>query len=386
MTSPDDAKTRAAWDRFVAGGGLARDQLREHVYRAWQRCVAQGVNPRAMTPSALSPVERDDLLSRERDLLDAARPYMRALSRAAGEDPHAAMLGDRDGVVLDVVGPDGHAAVPGLPGPGTLLSEACAGANGIGTPLAEGAYVDLVGPEHFIEGFHAYTCQGLPLRAGDGATVGVLGLAVLRIQTAQRIREVLICAANGIAAELVARRLRREASELCASGAASGPLLERLRQDIVQLQATARLKLEKAARLAPEQGPEEVTALLLASNQLAAEFARSSVRWRELASDEPGSLLPVDLSARVGELRGLLATELAIRGIELALDAGEPILVIADPSELGRAVLRALLQALEAADRSGPRSGPIAVRVERRGERGAVLVGGEPLVSYPLTS
>src|SRR5512134_2752194 len=173
------ASTREAWRKYVSTGALNPGALRPAVFRAWERCHDFGTSPRQPQAESLSSDATQRLLDSRAGILAAARPYMAALSRAAGSDRHAAMLGDRSGVVLDIVGDEQtvHGPEP-FPGPGALLAEEVSGANGIGTPLAGAEYVELVGPEHFIGGFHVVTCQGGPVRAPEGAVTGVISTSV----------------------------------------------------------------------------------------------------------------------------------------------------------------------------------------------------------------
>src|SRR5262249_23111266 len=171
----------------------------------WVRCQQQGTNPQAMVSTKLTSTETEALIREKAGLIEAARPYLHALSHAAGREPHAALLSDQRGVVLDIVGDEqtlaeqraGH-----FPGPGVVMLESEAGSNGIGTALAENDYVEVIGPEHFVQRLRSFTCQGLPLRGPAADVAGALAISVQSLAVADRLREILFCAANGIQAEL----------------------------------------------------------------------------------------------------------------------------------------------------------------------------------------
>jgi sigma-54 dependent transcriptional regulator, acetoin dehydrogenase operon transcriptional activator AcoR len=147
-----------AHEQYVSIGKLSPALLREPVFRAWERSHLQGASALRAKAIQLEPLETERLLESKKEIILAAQPYLRALSKAAGSVPHAAMLGDAQAIVLDVKGDEQTVHGPvSVPGPGSLLDEGACGANGIGTPLAEGAYAELVGPEHFIGGFHPFT-------------------------------------------------------------------------------------------------------------------------------------------------------------------------------------------------------------------------------------
>ncbi len=359
--------------RYLSTGALRPELLREPVFRAWERCHAQGASARQARAEHLADAEIERLLTQQRGFMVAARPYLQALAQAAAAERHAAMLSDSRGVVLDVVGdPPSVSGPERVPGPGSLLSEAVSGANGIGTPLAEGGYVELVGAEHFIEGFHLFTCQGVPIRTPDGAIAGVISVSMRRTEAARRLHELLVCAAHGIEAELIRERLDEDVRRLiCAGGRDDEALLENLRQDLVQAQATARLEVALAARdLARDRLVYAARLLALAQRSIAV-FARQSALWRDLAATDPGPLRVVDLAGLLSDLVALLRTEAATSGVTVEIVEDAPLQVVADPLRLSRALLRAFLCAFQA----GGGGGTARASTQRRADgHAAVLV------------
>jgi len=363
--------------RYLSTGALRPELLREPVFRAWERCHGQGASARQARAVHLADAEMERLLAQQRGFMVAARPYLRALSQAAAAERHAAMLGDSRGVVLDVIGDVSSVSGPErVPEPGSLLSEAVSGANGIGTPLAEGGYVELVGAEHFIEGFHLFTCQGVPVRTPDGAVAGVISVSMRRTEAARRLHELLVCAAHGVEAELIRERLDEDVRRLIAAGGRDDEaLLENLRQDLVQAQATARLEVALAARdLARDRLAYAARLLALAQRSIAV-FERQSALWRDLAATDPGPLRVVDLAVLLPDLAALLRTEAATSEVTIEVAGDEPLLVVVDPLQLSRALLRAFLRAFQAA-RGG---GTARASTQRCADgRAAVLVHASP--------
>ena len=337
---------RELWRHYAVTRSLPQSVLREPIYRAWRRCDLVGASPFVMQARELPSFQAQALFKQESDLIEAARPYMQALSRAAGSERHAAMLGDRNAAVLNVIGDE--ESVHGeqrVPGPGALLAEEHAGANGIGSPLVEEDYIELVGPEHFIEGFHPFTCQGLPLYGPEGETVGVLSTSVRRVEASKRIREILTCAAHGIEAELMRRRLSTDLKNLLAAEDDEARLLDKLQQDIVQLQGAARLRLETAIRLARDDRRPVALRLIDAATDLIRRFQEQSRLWREIATAAPGVPQVVDLVAQTEAVSALLATEVNVRRLEVEVRHAVPVQVYADPRDVRRRLFRAFLQA-----------------------------------------
>ncbi len=357
--SPGLGDAREAARKYRSTGTIAASDLREVIYRSWERSHLQGANFRALQAEKLSSLETERLLGRETALIDAARPYLRVLSQAAGTERHAVMLGDRNGIVLDVVGDERSVRGPeSVPGPGSLLVEGAAGANGIGTPLAEDGYVEIIGPEHFIEGFHPFSCQGIPLRDEKRYVRGVLSISVRRTEAGQRLKEILLCATHGIEAELLQWRLQESLRRVLISNPNDSKPLEELHQDIIQAHNAGRLRLEAASRLVAKNRFDYARQLLQQADESIHLFRRRAALWRDLASSEIGSSQPLSLTDSVCDLNDLLSTEAAIRQIEVIIFFEEPVRVQADSRTLLRQLFHYFVQAFEIVGSGG------TVRVE----------------------
>ncbi|WP_437965167.1 GAF domain-containing protein [Sorangium sp. So ce260] len=331
-------------------GALDEEQLRPHVLRAWARSHGGGADPSRPRAEGLSSLDTERLRDRHGGLLRAAEPYMRALSRASGDERHAVMLGDARAIVLDVRGDKQSIHGPErVPGPGALLEESACGANGVGTALAEGGYVELVGPEHFIQGFHAFTCQGIPFRDGKGEVAGVLSVSVRRPEVGRGFREILLCAAHAIEMELLAERLEQDMERVLAARDVPTEELKRLLQDILQVQAAARLRIEIAADQLARNLLTHTRDLIQLAATVLCRFRRRAALWRALALDETVAPRPVALDATVRDIAELLEVESAVRDVTMTIQEIEPVVVEADPHTLARALFRVLLGAIKAA-------------------------------------
>jgi transcriptional regulator of acetoin/glycerol metabolism len=381
----DSAATREAWHEFVARGAIGEAHgaaVRPHVLRAWQRSANAGCSPHSLTAERLDAAATLALLSRERKLIEAARPYVAALSRSAGNARHAAQLADRGARVLDVVGDErsvtGDEAVPG---PGAVMSEAGAGANGLGTTLAEGGYTEIIGPEHFIEGFHGYTCQGIPIVGAAGAILGVMSISLRGIGTMDRIRDILFCASQGIECDLLSQDLL-ETVVRSRHDAATG-VAERLRQDIVQHLAAARLKLELAAQRLARGG--DTAALLETAEELTVRFRRRAALWRDLVTEAVAAPSPFRLDEMVEQMIALLSTEASVNELHVAWGIRQdPAVVLADPHGAARRLLAEILTGMQRIGRGGRLRLEVAA-VDEHGF-GAVLVHGHTAGERPVPS
>ncbi|HET9236921.1 MAG TPA: hypothetical protein VFO10_06705 [Oligoflexus sp.] len=346
-----------AWQLYRGRGQISSKLLRSHVYRAWERSHTQKASPLHMKAEQLSAVETERLLQEKSDLIEAARPYMLALSAAAGRERHAAMLGDAQANVLDVVADEATLHGPnGFPGPGSMLQEALSGANGIGTPLIENAYVELVGAEHFIQGFHVYTCQGIPIVGPGQEIVGVLSSSVRRPEASQRLREIMIVAAQGIGAELIARQwesMLQHANHV-QHAQFSPENLENLRQDLLQLYSAWRMHIELAAlhlsRSTQDQRPESGLRLLEAASRAIERFREQSMLCLRLTSPDPGLCDRFQVRSVLDLMTELLATEARMRRVTVLMSGPQDAWITANQRRLEKYVLRLFLEGLNAAE------------------------------------
>ncbi|MCY1080672.1 hypothetical protein [Archangium lansingense] len=372
--------TRRAWARYVSTGLIADSLLREPVLRAWERAHELGANPKAPKTEQLSALDTERLVDQQQALITAARPYMEVLSWAAGLERHAIDLCDAQAVMLSILGDEESVHGPErIPGPGSLMSEEVCGTNGLGTPLTTGGYFEVVGPEHFIGGFHLFTCQGIPLRDAEGKVVGGLGAVVRRPMASSRLRDMLICAAQGIEAELLLRQLESDIREVMAAPG-DEQALRVLREEVDRLRESSREGLRIGARQARMSRFEYALRLLRLAEETAQDIRHRALVWRSLASLEEGQRRPVVLTELVRELLGLLRDEALRQQVELVLGEQEPVHVEADALMLSRQLLHAALQALPLAGPGG--SVRIDVRLERQQQAGKATFLSLPAPEY----
>lgn len=374
MTPFRSSLTSNAWEAgrlYRSTRAIPADLLRSPVYRAWERSHLQGANPWAMRAEQLSTQETERLIAQNQTLLDTARPYIRMLSQAAGQQRHAVMVGDRNAILLGVQGDDQtiHGPEP-FPSLGSLLSEGTAGANGLGTPLAEAGYVEIAATEHFIEGFHPFTCQGIPLYDRKRQIAGVLSISVRSPDVGQRLKEILLCASHGIEADLMIMNLEADIRNVLSANPDEYQPLEILKQDLIQSHQAARLKLEVGSRMVASNQLDYARQLVQQAENSIQLFRRRATLWQVLASSEAGTVQPVCVTDRLNDLCDLLKTEIAIRRVDVIPSWHEPINVIADDKSLIRKLLRYLLQAFEQAATGGS----IRVNVEKLPADGLVQV------------
>jgi hypothetical protein len=171
------------------------------------------------------------------------------------------------------------------------------------------------------------------------------------VEASARLREILVCAARGIEAELLRAQLEEDVRRVLAS--ASGSALGRLRDDILQSYASARVRIETASRRAPVRGIDATLSLIADAQRAIDRFGRQAALWRELASAEVGVPHPVAVDALARDLVELLETEARTRRVELRESSFDAVLIRADRRSLAREVFTAILDAFDAAGAGG---------------------------------
>lgn len=170
---------RTIREGFLTTGSLAPLTPRTMILESWRRCQALQVNPaRRFAPLAIArEFQLYQLREASEPLIRAARSVLAWLTDFLADSGYVVVLSDAKGRLLHVTGDAGiirrleHIDFI----PGGNWSEAAAGTNAIGTALADGHLVQLMGAEHYCDGWQDLTCTATPIRHPfTGEIIGVL--------------------------------------------------------------------------------------------------------------------------------------------------------------------------------------------------------------------
>jgi PAS domain S-box-containing protein len=177
----DQRRTYSLWERFNSGAvnaeGLA-DPYMKLMINEWARCTKLGVDPGRRFGVKCSDEAFQKHLGDNRQLLDAARPFIDKVTEQFSGVPGVILLADAEGVILYIAG---NSAVRDLAAArsgvveGSCWLETVAGTNGMGSALSKREPVHVFSTEHFCEGWHGWTCAATPLMDADThETIGVI--------------------------------------------------------------------------------------------------------------------------------------------------------------------------------------------------------------------
>jgi transcriptional regulator with XRE-family HTH domain len=165
-------------ERFLSSGEIEQAALRPRVVRSWLRSRSNNVDAAQKAAPFLfaRDVEIRELREQNELLLRAARPVMRYLADQFSGTGYAVILVDRNGYVLELEGDhDIRQMLAKLElQPGGAWSENAAGTNAIGTALADRRPLQLLGSEHYCDGWKTLTCTAAPVR--DPYSLDVIGV------------------------------------------------------------------------------------------------------------------------------------------------------------------------------------------------------------------
>jgi transcriptional regulator of acetoin/glycerol metabolism len=244
-------------------------------------------------------------------LVRAAQPILDRLIEQLAGDPVSTMITDRDGVVLARrVSHEGLTTrLNGVQlAPGHVYSERYAGTNGIGTALASGRPVTIVGSEHYVEVLRAFQCAAVPILHPTRRTLlGAFNLTTPRQGSSGMLMALARSTARQIESEIAAISSRRERAlfhdymQACTS-VRPGPVLA-LSRDIVMMNEQLRAAvagqdhyalLEHAQEIADDSEFEGTRSIALPSGRV----AKLQVSRCRREDNDPGAIFHVRVIGR----------------------------------------------------------------------------------------
>ena len=154
----------------------------EPVIQSWMRCTASHAH--AASPVTFEPVTSSRVhgaLTRNRELLEAARPDLASMeSSLAGTDCRV-LLTDGEGIIVHATHNPMAAQAPLLhmaARVGVNLSEAVVGTTAPGIVAKTGRACNVTGAEHFYDCLQMFQCAAAPIRDVTGRLAAVLNLSI----------------------------------------------------------------------------------------------------------------------------------------------------------------------------------------------------------------
>jgi len=189
------------WERFVSGSVEAEERAHA-ILRRWSRAVALGA--KADGPAHSEGVTDAELRSRRELLTQRCVDAVQLVSRLATETSASAfraVLTDADGVVVIArggVGASLHSVDTSRLVEGARWAESTRGTNAIGTAIAEGEPVAVLGRAHLEERNHGLVCYAAPIRDPFGDIVAVLDVSGAVTQANPLLEALVLASAHAV--------------------------------------------------------------------------------------------------------------------------------------------------------------------------------------------
>jgi transcriptional regulator with XRE-family HTH domain len=165
-------------ERFLSDSFTPPSDVRPRIANSWRRSVMIGANAERKEVPPAAPSENDLFNARNasKQLLDAAVPTVSHLQGLIVDSGYAIVIANASGCILKMTADQQTLRALSRIDfePGGDLSESACGTNAVGTTLADGRPIQLVGAENFCEGGSDLTCTAAPIH--DPTTLEIVGV------------------------------------------------------------------------------------------------------------------------------------------------------------------------------------------------------------------
>jgi transcriptional regulator of acetoin/glycerol metabolism len=196
--------------KFLSTGKINADSLRKEIKDSWIRSRKLGIDPNdGSSPTILNEPEFTALLSKKKDLLTIAIPFMKRLYDVISYSGFAVVLSDEQGFILEIVStPDLEESVAETNvnfKAGVRWLEEDVGTNGIDLVLRLKKPYQISGAEHYAITHHPVSCIGAPIFNADGQLTGTLTASGFVQATQKHTLAMIVAAVEVITDEIMIR-------------------------------------------------------------------------------------------------------------------------------------------------------------------------------------
>lgn len=168
-------------EQEITSFDLARikENPKKHVLDGWARCREYGLAPYDYVyANKLTGIELENVLLENRELIQAARPFMENLYSLVKGTGFAVILADKNGCLLEIIGDEEplNILIKKINiAKGILWEERTLGNTAITTSIMEKKPIQLSGSEHYLAVLRMFTCSSSPIRK-DSKIIGALNV------------------------------------------------------------------------------------------------------------------------------------------------------------------------------------------------------------------
>ncbi|RBP68882.1 transcriptional regulator of acetoin/glycerol metabolism [Alkalibaculum bacchi] len=172
------SELKRIWTDFVEEEQIS-PEIRPVILESWKRCKNNLVDFYGGKGKVLSDEEMKHRLEKNKELIEIASPIIKDIYNIVKETNYSVVLTDTDGILIETIENEKirpeHRDLNFMQG--TSWNEKDVGTNAIGTCLAIGQPIQVVGSEHYCKYHHVWTCSAAPIRNSEGKIIGCLNLS-----------------------------------------------------------------------------------------------------------------------------------------------------------------------------------------------------------------
>jgi len=194
---------KAAWHRYVEED-IIEDFVNPMILKSWERCKKYQVNHKAGHGRQADPQKMKEIMSKNRGLLEVARPIMTNLNDIVLGSGFVIILTDDEGYIIESIGEERIKDEASRLNfcVGSLWTEEEVGTNAIGLCIKEDKPIQVIGAEHYCENHHPWTCSSAPIHDDKGKLIGVLNMSGSCYKAHKHTLGIVVAAAYSIQNEL----------------------------------------------------------------------------------------------------------------------------------------------------------------------------------------
>ncbi|MGB4439088.1 MAG: sigma 54-interacting transcriptional regulator [Sedimentibacter sp.] len=192
------------WKVYV-DTNVASNDVRADILNSWQRCRKMGVDYMSGKGTEVADAVLEESISKKRELISLSRPIMENVFEMVKNTNYSVVLTDEKGIIIDLIInndiKDFHSNLNFVRG--SLWDEKSVGTNAIGTCLADDMPIQVIGPEHYCEYHHQWTCSAAPIHNSKGEIIGSFDISGRAEDVQAHTYAIAVSSANCIEKQLI---------------------------------------------------------------------------------------------------------------------------------------------------------------------------------------
>lgn len=177
------------------------ENKRECILKSHNRCKNLNIiGDRVYSSKIISDKEMQKKVESNRELIVTAIPFMEKLCEFVKGSNFFAILTDKDGCILNVIGDEDilSEAFKLKMIPGAYMDEEHIGTNAMSMVLSEKIPIQIHGDDHYIKAYHRWTCSAAPIKNDKDEIIGTLDLTGYSENVHSHTLGMVVAASNAI--------------------------------------------------------------------------------------------------------------------------------------------------------------------------------------------